>query len=246
MGAIYGWFSRLNDRTGVNFSIVYDAFDRHRFVAGLLMTLWLSAVSIALSLVLGVLGAWLQGARTGAARRLANGYVSAFRNTPPLIQLYFFYFGLGTVLPRLLGAGDRTVVGATTWAVVALGLGAGAMNVEIFRSGIEAVPRTTLEAAEALGYGRLAAYRHVVLPLAVRVCLPALTNNLVNLVKTTTLAYAIAVPELLYVSAQIWSDQLNVREMMAVLLVAYLLIVGAVVLVMGWVERALRIPGFGR
>ncbi|MFX8797776.1 ABC transporter permease subunit, partial [Acinetobacter baumannii] len=77
--------------------------------------------------------------------------------------------------------------------------------------GIEAVPQSTIEAAEALGYTRLGAYRHVILPLAIRVCLPALNNNLLNLVKTTTLAYAIGVPELLYAAAQIWSEVLNVR-----------------------------------
>ena len=61
-----------------------------------------------------------------------------------------------------------------------------------FRSGIEAVPTATVEAAEALGYSRLKAYMHIVLPLAFRVALPALNNNLVNLIKTTTIAYAIA------------------------------------------------------
>ena len=80
------------------------------------------------------------------------------------------------------------------WAIISLSLFAGAFNVEIFRSGIEAVPQTTVEAAEALGYTRLKAYLHIVLPLAFRICLPALNNNLVNLLKTTTLAYAIAVP----------------------------------------------------
>jgi polar amino acid transport system permease protein len=92
------------------------------------------------------------------------------------------------------------------WAVVSLSFFAGAFNVEIFRAGIEAVPKSTVEAAESLGYTRLQIYRYVVLPLAYRVCLPALNNNLVNLVKTTTVAYAIAVPETLYVSNQIWSD----------------------------------------
>ena len=69
----------------------------------------------------------------------------------------------------------------------------------------------------------------VILPLALRICLPALTNNLVNLVKTTTLAYAIAVPELLYVSNQIWSDNENVPEMMLVLFVIYIALVGILV-----------------
>jgi polar amino acid transport system permease protein len=131
------------------------------------------------------------------------------------------------------------------WAIISLSLFAGAFNVEIFRSGIEAVPKATVEAAEALGYSRLGAYVHVVLPLAVRICLPALNNNIVNLVKTTTLAYAIAVPEMLYISKQIWSDATNVPEMMTFLLLAYFFLVGCVVWAMARVERALKVPGIG-
>jgi polar amino acid transport system permease protein len=118
--------------------------------------------------------------------------------------------------------------------------------VEIFRSGIEAVPRTTVEAAEALGYTRLGTYIYIVLPLALRVCLPALNNNLVNLLKTTTLAYAIAVPEMLYVSQQIWARAQNVVEMMTFLLIAYVALVGVLVWIMHRWERRLYIPGYGR
>src|SRR5882762_927049 len=131
-----------------------------------------------------------------------------------------------------------------TCAAICLSLYAGAFNVEIFRAGIEAVPNETVEAAEALGYSRLRAYVHVILPLAFRISLPALNNNLVNQVKTTTIAYAIAVPEMLYVANQIWSDELNVPEMMNVLLVIYVLLVGIVVYVMGRWERAMRVPGY--
>jgi polar amino acid transport system permease protein len=130
------------------------------------------------------------------------------------------------------------------WAVISFSFFAGAFNVEIFRAGVEAVPRTTVEAAESLGYSRLKAYIYIVLPLAFRISLPALNNNLVNLIKTTTLAYAIGVPELLYAAAQIWSEVLNVREMMNVLLVLYVLLVGVLVRVMGRWERAIRIPGY--
>jgi polar amino acid transport system permease protein len=84
------------------------------------------------------------------------------------------------------------------------------------------------------------------LPMAIRVCLPALGNNLVNLVKTTNLAYAIAVPELLYVSKQIWSDATNVREMMIFVLFAYLLLVFVLVGILNAIERRLAIPGFGQ
>ena len=101
-----------------------------------------------------------------------------------------------------------------------------------------------MEAVEALGYSRLKAYAYVILPLAFRISLPALNNNLVNLVKTTTIAYAIAVPEMLYVANQIWSDELNVAEMMNVLLLIYISLVGVLVYVMGRWERAMRIPGY--
>ena len=86
----------------------------------------------------------------------------------------------------------------------------------------------------------------MVLPLAVRITMPAMTNNLVNLVKTTTLAYAIAVPELVYMSAQIWSEQVNVPEMMIVLLISYVAIVGIINHAMQWLEVRLRVPGFGQ
>jgi len=128
-------------------------------------------------------------------------------------------------------------------SVLAIALLHSAYMSEIFRAGIEAVPRTTIEAAESLWFSRWQAYRQIVLPLAFRVSLPALNNNLVNLVKTTTLAYAIAVPEMLYVSSQIWSDELNVPVMMNVLLLCYFLLVGLVVWLMTVWEHKMRVPG---
>jgi len=103
-----------------------------------------------------------------------------------------------------------------------------------------------VEAATAFGFSRWQTYRLVVLPMAIRICLPALGNNLVNLVKTTNLAYAIAVPELLYVSKQIWSDSTNVREMMLFVLFAYLALVFALVALLNAIERRLAVPGFGQ
>ena len=108
------------------------------------------------------------------------------------------------------------------------------------------MPKATVEAAQALGYSRAQIYRKVVLPLAIRVTMPAMNNNLVNLVKTTTLAYAIAAPELVYMSAQVWSEQVNVPEMMIVLLVCYVAIVGIINQLMQWLEARLRVPGFGQ
>jgi len=242
MQIVWNWFRWLYQTTGINLTIFYDAFDRSRFASGFLLTVKLSLICIVLSVVIGIVGAWVQGSRFRVARTVVYWYIQAFRNTPPLVQLYFFYFGLGSLI-RAVGGGP--LVTNVTWAIVSLSFFAGAFNVEIFRSGIEAVPRTTVEAAESLGFSRLQTYLRIVFPLAFRISLPALNNNLVNLVKTTTLAYAIAVPEMLYVSSQIWSDELNVPVMMNVLLICYFVLVGILVYVMHRWERAIRVPGFG-
>lgn len=243
MDDVAGWFLALYKSTGIKLTIFYDAYDRGRFLQGFVTTVKLSAYCLVLSLVLGALVAMLQGARTAAVRRAASGFVQLFRNTPPLVQLYFFYFALGPLLPRFDGA---PLLGSFGWAVVSLTLLETAFAAEIYRAGIEAVPKAMVEAAESLGFSRSQVYRQVVLPLALRVTMPAMTNNLVNLVKTTTLAYAIAAPELLYMSAQIWSEQVNVPEMMVVLLVCYVAIVGVINQVMQWLEVRLRVPGFGQ
>ena len=223
MDAFWGWFRWLKDATGINLTIFYDPFDRGRFAHGFLTTVGISLVCIVLSVVIGVVGAWLQGSKLRLTRKVVYWYIQFFRNTPPLVQLYFFYFGIGSLIKGADTSGIAApLVSNVAWAIISLSFFAGAFNVEIFRSGVEAVPSATIEAAESLGFSRLRTYVLIVLPLAFRICLPALNNNLVNLVKTTTLAYAIAVPEMLYVSSQIWSDELNVPVMMNVLLVCYI------------------------
>ena len=247
MEAFFEWFRWLYDETGINLTFFYDSFDRERFLGGLWTTVYLSIVCLVFSVIIGVIGAWLQGSKFVWTKRIVQGYIQFFRNTPPLVQMYFFYFGVGNLLPRVENEFGlmQPMLGNFAWAAISLSFFAGAFNVEIFRSGIEAVPRSTVEAAEALGYNRLQAYIYIVLPLAFRVCLPALNNNLVNLVKTTTLAFAIAVPELLYVSNQIWSDNVNVPETMTALLFIYVGLVGLLVWAMNRWERAIRVPGYG-
>jgi polar amino acid transport system permease protein len=243
MDDVAAWFLALYKATGIKLTIFYDGYDRARFFEGFVTTVKLSAYCLVLSLFLGALAAWFAGSRVAIVRRAVTGFVALFRNTPPLVQLYFFYFALGPLLPRVGGA---PMLGSFGWAVVSLTLLETAFAAEIYRAGIEAVPKAMVEAAASLGYSRWQIYRLVMLPLALRATLPAMTNNLVNLVKTTTLAYAIAVPELLYMSAQIWSEQVNVPEMMIVLLICYVAIVGLINQGMQWLENRLRVPGFGQ
>ena len=138
------------------------------------------------------------------------------------------------------------LLGGFAWAVISLSFFAGAFNVEIFRAGIEAVPESTKEAAESLGYSRLQSYVHIVLPLAFRVTLPSLNNNMVNLVKTTTQALVIAVPELLYQAVTIWNNYPSAQyPAMLFLFLFYVGLVGILVLGMNRWEKKLKIPGYG-
>ena len=231
-----------------NFIYFYDPTQTERVADGLWMTVQLSVVCVILSVIIGVVGAWVKGAHSKTARMLMQGYIQFFRNTPPLIQLMFFYFALGQFTPTYSPDGwlEVPIISNVGWAIISLSFFAGAFNVEIFRAGIEAVPESTQEAAEALGMNRLQIYIYVVLPLAFRVTLPALNNNLVNLVKTTTQALAIAVPELLYQMISIYNDYSTAQNAcMLFLFFAYFLLVGILVLGMSRWERGMRIPGYG-
>ena len=231
-----------------NFIYLYDPVQADRVVEGFWMTLLLSLSCVVLSVVIGVAGAWLQGSRFKVVRAVVQGYIQFFRNTPPLIQLLFFYFALGQFTPTYSPDGwlEVPVISNVGWAIISLSFFAGAFNVEIFRAGIEAVPESTKEAAEALGMSRLQNYAYVVFPLAFRVSLPALNNNLVNLVKTTTQAIVIAVPELLYQLVSIYNDySTSQNACMVLMFIVYILLVGILVIGMSRWERALRMPGYG-
>jgi polar amino acid transport system permease protein len=248
MEALWDWLRELYRDTGINFVHFYDEYERARLLSGMWMTIKISVVSILASIVIGVIGAWAQTSGSRIIRSITQGYIQFFRNTPPLVQMYFFYFALGPLLPRIATEYGtlQPMLSNFAWAAISLSFFAGAFNVEIFRSGIEAVPRTMTEAATALGYTQAQVFRQVIFPLGIRVVIPALTNNIVNLLKTTTLAYAIAVPEALFVANQIWSDRVNVMEVMLTLFVFYIGLVGVIVWIMDRWEKALRIPGYGQ
>src|SRR6185312_3667841 len=245
LNIIAPYFRRLYETTGLNFNVFYDRYEYDRFLTGASNSLQLIFWTLLLSLVIGVLGAWAQGARSRVVRVVTDAYIQAFRNTPPMIQLLFFFFGLGSLTPSIdMGGYSQPLISSYAWAIISLGIFGGAFNVEIFRSGLEAVPQSTLDAAESLCFSRWQTYLYVTLPLAVRISLPALTNNLVSLAKTTSLAYVIAVPEMTYVLNQVWSDNVNVPEMMLLLFLFYIVVVTALASVLHFIERKAALPGY--
>ena len=231
-----------------NFIWMYEPLQQGKILSGIWMTIKLSFYCLILSVFIGIVGAFAQGSKNVIIRSLVQGYIQFFRNTPPYVQLLFFYFALGQFTPTYSPDGwlEIPIISNVGWAIISLSFFAGAFNVEIFRASIEAVADSTKEAAESLGFSRFQTFRYVVFPLAIRVSLPSLNNNLINLMKTTTQAYGIAVPELLYQSVTIWNDYPSAQyPTMLLVFVVYILLVGVLVMSMNRWERKLRIPGYG-
>lgn len=236
----------LYNKTGVNLSFVYDSYDRNLLKIGIAHTLQLVGACLIGSLVVGLIAAALCESRIGFVRRCARAYAEFFRNTPPLVQLFTLFFALSPLIPAALTEGRLApFVSPFAWTVMTLSLYTGAFNAEAFRAGADAVPRSMLEAAETMCLSRGRILRYVTFPLALRFSLPSVTNNLAELIKVTTIASTIAVPETLYSAAFVWGDRGNVTELMVFLLIFYNVLVFALALASGALERRLRIPGFG-
>lgn len=231
-----------------NFIFFYEPLQFERLLTGLSVTLQLSVICVILSVIIGLGGAWLQRSHLKIVRYLVQGYIQFFRNTPPLVQLLFFYFALGQFTPTYSPDGwlEIPIISNVGWAIISMSFFAGAFNVEIFRAGIEAVPESTQEASEALGMSHFQTFVYITMPLAFRVSLPALNNNLVNLIKTTTQAIAIAVPELLYQMVSIYNDYSTAQNAaMVIVFFSYIVLVGFLVFGMHRWEKQMRIPGYG-
>ncbi|MEM6578348.1 MAG: amino acid ABC transporter permease [Pseudomonadota bacterium] len=249
MENIAGFFEALAaEQPRWNFIWLYDEVQAERILSGLYYTIWLSVACVVFSVIIGVFGAWALGTKNRFLKAIVQGYIQFFRNTPPMVQLLFFFFALGQFTPSYSPDGwlEVPIISNVGWAIISLSFFAGAFNIEIFRAGLEAVPDSTVEASESLGFTRTQTFSYVVFPLALRICRSALNNNLVNLVKTTTQAYAIAVPELLYESVSVWSDFPSAQNpTMLLLFVSYIALVGVLVFGMNRWERRLAIPGYG-
>jgi len=158
-------------------------------VGGTWTTVWISVVSMLLAIVLAVFGALGRLSSNPIPNGLAALYVSFVRGTPLIVQIFILYFALPQVGIRM----EAEVAG-----VLGLAFNYGAYMTEIFRAGIQAVPRGQREAAEALGMPERQVLRRIVLPQAVRIVIPAIGNDFIAMIKDSALVSTIAVQELLW------------------------------------------------
>ena len=158
------------------------------------ITVLISLLAMALAIVLALLGALGRLSGNAIAYSLASLYVSLVRGTPLLVQIYFIFFALPSA---------GIILDAIPSGIIALGFNYGAYMTEIFRAGIQAVPRSQREAAEALGMNERLAFRRIVLPQAVRIVIPAIGNDFVSMIKDSALVSTIAIQELLWRATRI-------------------------------------------
>lgn len=170
----------------MDWSVIWS--NRELYVSGLWATVLLSLAAIATGTLLGLVVAAVRTSRIPVLAQLARGYLEVFRGTPLLIQMLFIYFGAA-----YLGLVGITVFGA---ALLALTLYQGAYIAEIFRAGIEAVPRGQWEAARVLGLPRIQTFASVILPQTRAIVLPPLVGQYLSLIKDTSIAVVIGYVEL--------------------------------------------------
>ncbi len=210
-------------------------FEEGRIAAGpLLQGLWvtarITAASLILAFVIGLLTAVLRLSGSFLGRSLARGYLELIRNTPLLVQLFFIYFVFSPILD----------IGRFASAVLALSLFEGAYASEIFRAGILSIHRGQWEGAYSLGLGTFDTYRLIVLPQAIRRILPPLASQAISLVKDSALVSTIAIYDLTMRGQEIIAETYLAFELWFTIAAMYLAVTVSLSMVINALEARLR------
>jgi polar amino acid transport system permease protein len=191
-------------------------------VSGLVVTLKLSALSIVLSFVLGLLIAVMRMGHNRLVRWFAMAYLEFFRNTPLLVQIFFWYFGSYKILPTVVNDWLNETGFEFAAAVIALTIYTSAFIAEDIRSGVLSIPKEQMEAARSAGFSYLRSMQFIILPQAVRITIPPLVNQFLNIVKNSSLAMTIGVMEITYQARQVESYTFKGFEAFTAATVVYL------------------------
>ena len=247
---------------GVNYSHLFvsggrDLFIMRRLSDAAILTLQLSVVSLIFGFVIALFLAivLVRPGRVFGLKYFAQGYVDFFRSTPLLVQLFLFYFGLPTLVQGfnlgVVGIApftinlDRFILTPIQAALIGFSLNTGAYQGEILRGGILAIPVGQTEAARALGMTSTQTLRYVILPQALRIIIPPFTNEGINLVLNTSLAYAVTVPEISRVARNLSAFYWIPFELYITAAIFYFIMCFSLAKLTRNFERKYRIPGLG-
>ena len=198
---------------------------------GLVVTLEISVLAFGLTVAVGLAVALLRMSESVVGRGIARGYLEAIRNTPLLVQLFLFYF----VLAPILGI-ERFWTG-----VLCLAIFEGAFASEIFRAGIQSVPRGQWEAADSLGLSPIYRFVFVIAPQALRLILPPLTSLAVSLIKHSAIVSVIAIFDLTNEGRNIIADTFMTFEIWIVVAAMYIAVTSTLSLFVSWLETRMKV-----
>ncbi len=201
---------------------------------GLKNTLLLTGVSFVLGFMIGLPLALARIYGPRPLKWLATAFIELIRGTPMIVQLFIVYYAL----PQL-----GIVLSALAAAFLGMGINSGAYQAEYFRGAIRSIPSGQMEAALSLGMTRLQAIRYVILPQALRVVIPAWTNELVYLLKYSSVAYFLTVVELVYAGKIIGARTFKYLEVYTIIALIYLVFALAFMKISRRIEEKVAIPG---
>jgi polar amino acid transport system permease protein len=215
----------------LNFNLIWRHFDK--LWSGLLLSLELAVAAIAIGILIGLVLAIAHVSGGRVTRALIGAYVEFIRNVPLILLVYLVFYGLPQAVDLAYDA--------PTSFIVTLSLYSGAYLVEVFRSGLAAVPAGLLDAGKAIGLTPWQRLIHVRLPTMLRIILPALSNTFVSLFKDTSVASVIAVPELTYGAQWINTNTFRIVEVYLVVTAMYLVTGYAILLGLRAIERRVAV-----
>lgn len=205
-----------------NWPLIFSGEYTQWFIDGLSVTLQLSGLSIVLALLMGTLLTVMRLSKVKPLVWFSVGYIEFFRNTPLVVQIFFWYFGSDPILPGFFKEWlyQQNIEFAT--GVIALSTYTAAFIAEELRSGILSIPKTQLEASRATGLTFMQAMGYVILPQAFRIIIPPLISQFLNLIKNSSLAMTIGVMELTYMARQVEAHTFHGFEAFTVSTLMYL------------------------
>lgn len=177
---------------------------------GFLVTVQIFVLTLLFSLPLGMLVAFGRMSRCKIIKLIAKLYISVMRGTPLMLQIIVVYFAPYYMFRMKMGPGYRFPA-----VIIAFVINYAAYFAEIYRSGIESMPRGQYEAAEVLGYSKAQTFVRIILPQVIKRVLPSITNETITLVKDTSLAFTISIAEMFTVAKQIGAAQTSVVPLLA-------------------------------
>lgn len=176
------------------------------FLSGVFMTLKVTVMGLLLAIGIGILFGILSTAKIKILLIVSRIYVELFQNTPLVVQVFFYYNGLPMILKSMFDLERPVRLSKLLLGVIGVGLYHGAYIAEVFRTGIEAIPRGQSEAAHAQGFTSFQTMRLVILPQSFKIILPPLANQALNLVKNTSVLAFVAGMDLMYFADNFVSD----------------------------------------